>query len=104
MKLYELIEALEKEDQTKVCKFGFNSPHSFRGCYDELAFEPAENVTVSDMLACAKSAVGATYQGYKGGDFLMDMHTDVHIANYGNSRDYLCDYAIAFMLGGDPRP
>lgn len=84
MRLGQLIEALELADPSLVVPWGFNHPHSYRGHYDELAFEPASNVTVSAMLADARSALGTTYEGYKGGDYLMDEFTDCWIAEYGN--------------------
>lgn len=85
MTLAEIITALEAEDPRKVLPQGFNSPHSYRGYYDELAFEPARNVTVADMLKDARSALGNTYQGYKGGDYVMSDDTDCWLAHYGTA-------------------
>lgn len=67
MQLQDLINYLEKEDPKKVAPLGFSYPHSYRGIYSELAFEPTPNVTVGEMLECAKSALDTTYQGWKGG-------------------------------------
>jgi hypothetical protein len=39
--LGELIEALEKLPEDRVLPVGFDKPHSYRGYYNELAFEPA---------------------------------------------------------------
>jgi hypothetical protein len=83
--LAELIAALEAEDPRKVLPRGFNNPHSYRGYYDELAFEPATNVTVAAMLHDARSALGATYQGYKGGDYEMSDYTDCWLAFEGSA-------------------
>ena len=83
MTLGELIEALEKADQSLVVPIGFCNPHSYRGYYDELAFEPMENVSVASMLAAAKSALGETYRGWKGGDFRMDKYTPVWLSREG---------------------
>lgn len=71
MNLSEIITTLEAEDPTRVLPEGFNNPHSYRGDYMDLAFEAADNITIGDMLAAAQSAVGTTYQGWKGGDFTM---------------------------------
>ena len=49
MKLGELIEYLEKQDKDKVCPFGFYYPHSYRGYYEQLAFEPAYNITIGHI-------------------------------------------------------
>lgn len=76
MTLDELILALEAADPAMVLPLGFSNPHSYRGDYMELAFEPTANVTVGAMLADARSARGATYQGHKGGEFTMHGHTE----------------------------
>lgn len=83
--LGDLIATLEKEDPARVLPFGFHRPHSYRGYYEQLAFEPAENITIGEMLAAARSALGATFEGYKGGDYTMDERTECWIAHYGQS-------------------
>ncbi len=85
MRLGELIAALEQADPHQVCPWGFKDPDSFRGYYDELAFAPASNVTVGAMLADARSALGATYEGWKGGDYTMTASTECWIAVRGES-------------------
>ena len=52
---------------------------------EQLAFEPAEYVTVASMLAHAKSALGREFQGYRGGDYVMHASTPCHVAEYGCS-------------------
>lgn len=84
MRLGELIEFLKGVDPAKVCRFGLKNPHSYRGYYEDLAFEPAENVTVGEMLAAAEYALGETFTGYKGGEYVMGEHTDCWLANYGD--------------------
>lgn len=83
--LKELIEQLELLPQDGVLPFGFGEPMSYRGYYEELAFEPIENAKVSDMLAHAKSAMGKTFTGYKGGEFEMGEFSDCYIAEYGTN-------------------
>ena len=84
--LGELIERLRAEpNQAKRVRVGLAEPHSYRGYYDQLAFEPTPNVTVAEMLAAAESALGATFQGYKGGDYVMREYTDTWIAHWGES-------------------
>lgn len=80
--LGQYIEYLEKLDQDLVFPIGFNRPHSWRGAYEDLAFVVTPNVKVSEMLASAKEALGTTYQGYKGGDFVMREHTEVYFVMY----------------------
>lgn len=104
MNLQQLIEELEKEPKERIIKYGFTNPHSHRGNYYDLAFEPAENVTIESMIASAKSAIGKTFNGYKGGDFRMDLYTSVHFAEYGESGEEITYYGLAFMLGRqDPK-
>jgi hypothetical protein len=103
MTLGELIEALEASDAAKVVARGFAKPHSYRGYYDELAFEPAANVTVGDMLADARSALDATFEGYKGGLFTMQDFTDCWLAEYGCCGETIGPLLLKFMLTGvDP--
>lgn len=85
--LKTLIEQLEQLPQDKILPFGFGKPMSYRGYYEELAFEPIQEAKVSDMLDYAKSAMGATFTGYKGGEFTMGEMTDCYIAEYGCSGD-----------------
>jgi len=83
MILKDLINKLEAMDQNAVVDNGFSTPHSDRGDYSELAFHPEETAKVSDMLKYAKSALGATFTGWKGGEFKMGEYTPVHIGEYG---------------------
>lgn len=109
MSLGELIEALEAVDPKLVCRKGFRNPHSYRGYYEQLAFEPAANVPVGEMLACARSAVNATYQGWKGGDYTMMMHTDcwIDVRGTGNGEligPMLLGYILTDTVEPPPLP
>lgn len=99
MTLGNLIAYLEKEDPTKVVPLGFHRPHSYRGYYDQLAFEPMENVTVGQMLADASSALGRTYQGYKGGSYRMGEYTDVWLSEYGSCGEMIGPVLLGYMVG-----
>jgi hypothetical protein len=84
--LGEVIAHLKREDPNKRLPIGFKHPHSYRGYYDELAFEVAHDVTVREMLADAESALGATFQGWKGGDYEMKDWTSCWlVTEEGNS-------------------
>jgi len=93
--LNQLIEYLKMLDPQLVLPHGFANPHCYRGWYDELAFEPAENVTVESMLACARAAVGKTFTAIKGGDYTMKPYTDCWLSKWGEAsgqrltREYL---------------
>jgi hypothetical protein len=57
---------------------------SWRGSYCELALEYGDKkISVGELLDKAKKALDSTMTGYKGGDFVMDEKTPIHIANYG---------------------
>ena len=65
---------------------GFKNPHCYRGHYEDVAFEPAgEAMNVCDLIAICKSAIGKTFEGWKGGSFEMDETTPVWIAERGES-------------------
>jgi hypothetical protein len=98
MKLGKLIEVLGTLSPEKKLEQGLATPHSYRGYYDELAFEPVRNTTVGEMLAAAESAVGEVYRGYKGGGFEMTEDTDVHIAFQGSTGDKLTTGILAAMV------
>jgi hypothetical protein len=99
MTLGELIEFLEKRDPEKVVPLGFNYPHSYRGYYDQLAFEPAPKIKVSEMLVCTRESLGETYIGYKGGEFKMDKWTKVWLAYYGETGEEIGPVLLKYMVG-----
>lgn len=99
MVLSELIERLAAADQDMVVPIGFWHPHSYRGYYHELAFEPHRHAKVSDMLADAKAALGATYTGWKGGEFTMSSYTECHLAYEGQCGEGIGPVLMKYMLG-----
>jgi len=61
---------------------------SWRGRYCELSMQFSnnnQNITVNDLLTMAEFVNGKFLGGYKGGDYLMNLNTPIHIANYGTS-------------------
>lgn len=99
MTLSELIKALEAADQTRVVPRGFSNPHSYRGYYQDLAFEAASNITVAEMLAAARGALGQTFEGYKGGEYKMGEYTEVWLAAYGCCGESIGPTLLSYMLG-----
>jgi hypothetical protein len=99
MYLLNLIEFLQARDPVKEVKLGFGRPHSYRGHYEELAFEPARNTTVGAMLKAAQSANGRTFEGYKGGDFTMGDYTECWLSHYGETGEGIGLVLLQFMLG-----
>jgi hypothetical protein len=94
--LGELILKLEHiEDKSKPVIFDEQyhptNLDSWRGSYCELALEYAQTgkkLSVEKLLKKLKDAIGTTFYGYKGGDFLMGKTTPIWIANYGESSGF----------------
>lgn len=100
MILKELIGYLEGMDPGRIVEFGFGNPHSYRGYYSELAFEPVKHTTVAEMLKAARSAIGCAFQGWKGGDFEMGEYSEVYLAEEGSCGPEMTIFTLHFMLGG----
>lgn len=83
MTLAELIRRLEAMPQDARLPIGIEEPHSYRGYYEQLAFEPAPPMTASEALEIARSAIGQKFEGYKGGTYKMGLDTDCWLAEYG---------------------
>ncbi len=96
--LENVIILLRAENPKKILPKGFDAAISYRGSYDELAFIPAENVTVGEMLKEAEGAVGAIFNGYKGGEYKMGLSTQVWIAKYGEEGETLGPTLLRLML------
>lgn len=76
-----LIDALTamRPDEEVV---NLTAPGSYRGYYSDLYFERGEGTRpASELLALARSCMGETFQGYKGGDFTMSRNTPLWIAD-----------------------
>ena len=83
MTLGKMIAALEKMPSDSVV-INLSRPHSYRGYYCDLAFEnDSGTCQAGELLAVCKSAIGKTFEGYKGGNYTMKESTPVWIAEYG---------------------
>lgn len=81
--LGKMIEFLKSSDPETLLP-RLENPHSYRGYYSDLAFEPASGFRkASELLSDCLSALGKTFEGWKGGDFLMKEDTPVWIACEG---------------------
>lgn len=70
---------------------------SYRGYYADLALsEGSEPMTVNTLLSQAEVALGSTFEGYKGGEFVMGEDTPLWFAEYG-----CCGSAIVDAHDGD---
>lgn len=116
MTLGRLIRLLEGERPDNTVRFDFGGfiPRrlgSWRGVYAELALgydnDWQKPVTVAELLAELRSAIGKTFTGYKGGEFKMDKGTKVWADNYGeyNQRAIVgladCDYRTVLATAFD---
>lgn len=89
-----LIEALDEQPGEKPVVFGgavAASPgglDSYRGYYSDLSFEPSlDPVNVEELRKDAKAALGKSFIGYKGGDFVMNEETPLWVSEYGECSD-----------------
>lgn len=83
MTLGKMIAALEAMPPDAEVS-GLGHAHSYRGYYSDLAFEPQKaKVKAADLLAECRKAMGRTFCGYKGGDFMMGDSTPMWVAHYG---------------------
>lgn len=102
MVLGAVIARLKQEDPTKPVALGFANPHSYRGIYNDVAFELTLGTTVGEMLAAAESALGATFQGWKGGDYRMSEWTDAWlVAEEGECGESIGAVLMEFMLASE---
>lgn len=96
MDLGELIKWLEGQPSDAEVMDGFGSPHSDRGSYEDLAFEPVGTTTIGEMLTHARSAMGKTFSGYKGGDFTMNEYTTVKIGHWGSCGEEITTHTLKY--------
>lgn len=98
MTLGKMLRALDGCDENMPVVFDgadSGSPggeYSYRGYYSDLSFEPSDNpVTVAEFKKQCSRALGATYEGYKGGDFVMANDTPLWCAAYGRCGNAVTD-------------
>lgn len=101
MYLKQLIEFLENYNDGRVCRKGLVHPHSYRGYYEDLAFEVGRDVPVHEMLREAKECLGKTFEGYKGGEFTMHEYTEVWLADWGCTGEGIGPLLLEYMLNDE---
>jgi hypothetical protein len=84
MVLGELIDHLNTLPMDTIIK-GLGPLMSYRGYYCDLSFELIESYeqSAAQLLDECNSALGKTFIGYKGGDFVMDESTPLWVSFYG---------------------
>jgi hypothetical protein len=108
MNLGELIEVLKSLPPDMVFEPGLGRAMSYRGYYDQIAFEPVERATVADMLREAVVSLDETFTGYKGGSYVMHSYVECWVAEYGalgeplTSEHFLLALAMARLRIHEP--
>lgn len=102
MNLAQLKTLLEMQPISRLCSDGFDSPHSYRGYYNEVAFEPAHDVSIGQMLDSVNLALADTFCGWKGGEYKYNLLTPVHIAFQGcvSDEEYKFPLNIVISIAG----
>ena len=80
----------EKTIRFDFCNFEPNGIDSYRGYYDQLALGYKENsfqqeLKISQVLEYCEKAIGKTFTGWKGGEYVMDEDTPLWVANSGET-------------------
>ncbi len=91
--LGRLIELLEHRPRDEKVRFDFEDMHpddvdSYRGYYEDLAIsftDEGEAPTVEWLLERLHGAVGATFHGWKGGEYTMTRDTPLWVARSGKT-------------------
>ena len=79
MNLQEFKNYIEHSESEKVFKYGISEPFSWRGSYDEVAFEILQSpMSREDILKNIEIAYNETFYGYKGGKFRYSDFTPVN--------------------------
>ena len=76
------------EDIDNQKRYGLGDPDSYRGYYEDLAFDPTFvelGYSVRELLSVCKDSLGKTFEGYKGGDFTMSASTSLWLCEYGTT-------------------
>lgn len=90
----EAIAKNDRGDKDEPCvQFDFEHLYptdidSWRGSYDELSLSFSSGfgeMKLSAFIELLTSAVGKEFTGWKGGEYIMNRHTPVWVANPGNS-------------------
>lgn len=84
--LGELATLLENMQWDGEERLGFTIfyPHSYRGVYNQIAFETMlKPQPIKEAIAVVKSAIGEEFTGYKGGSFEMSSDTPANFGRHG---------------------
>lgn len=105
MELKKFKEHIEEAENEKIFGYGISEPFSWRGSYDEVAFEIIEQpMRREDILANIQKAYNGKFYGYKGGEFTYQDYTEVHFEEDSSSWSDggYCAEIISKIEGGEP--
>jgi hypothetical protein len=91
--LGKAIDILAKTDPNRPVKVISDGNHSlgpvdsYRGYYVDLAFTPININHAGAVLKNLREALGAMFEGYKGGEYVMTEKTPLWIAEYGDASE-----------------
>lgn len=97
--LKQLFDQLD--DGMFVFKNAFETPHAYRGYYEEVAFAPTQNVSLYQVKESIEKAMSDIFVGWKGGEYTYDVDTWVNLSFVGQSTEKADDnfeYLVADML------
>ena len=104
MELKEFKQQIEQAEVGKTFDYGISEPFSWRGSYNEVAFEILEQpMTREELLANIEKAYTGVFYGYKGGEYTYEDYTEVHFEeDSGRYTDGgYCAEMIAKIEGGE---
>lgn len=82
MTLGKFIDRLQSIPHDTPVNIG--NPHSYRGFYEDLAFE-SQPGRAGAVLELCRRAMGEVFTGYKGGDYQMGRNSPVWVATRGST-------------------
>ena len=103
MTIGEVMDELRTLPRNTTVAYGFGNPHSYRGYYNQCAFEPLTDTTVGEMLdACERAISGEVFEGFKGGDYYTyytyNAYTTAYLAAWGDTGEEISLALVAWML------
>ena len=104
MELKEFKTQIEQAVGGYTFEYGISEPFSWRGSYDEVAFEILEcPMTREEILTNIEKAYEGTFRGYKGGEYTYQDYTEVHFEEDSGSwtDGGYCAEMIAKIEGGE---
>ena len=79
MTLFEFKKHIESSEDGTIFNYGISDPFSWRGAYDEVAFEILEEgMSKEDILERIQKAYEGVFIGYKGGEYQYHDYTTVN--------------------------